>query len=272
MSELYPSGFIETYEWVFLPLIGLLTGSFLGVVVMRGPYIWGLSEAAENSEHHLSLAWPPSHCPACNTRLKTSDLIPLLSYIFLRRKCRYCSSPISVLYPLLEGLGLLAGLIAALIFSGWTAIAVFAAFMLLIAGSAIDQRTGFLPDALTLPLATLGFVCSTQALFVSMEMSIWGWVAGWGSFALIAALYQMIRGREGLGGGDAKLLGAVGTFTGPTGLPLVVMIGAAGALIWALSTGKAADSQAEIRFGPWLSVAAVLVIIAGAVWPALRGG
>lgn len=250
--------------------LGFLWGSFLGVLIHRGPVIWGLVGEQEDGRQ-LSLAWPPSHCPACGTQIALPDLIPLVGYFIARGKCRSCSTPIPTFYPLVEALGLLSGLLAALLFEGWLAggtALVF--FLLLIALAVIDQRTSYLPDALTLPLMTLGLLAGAVGLFVSAENAILGWVIGWGALAGLAAIYRMVRAREGLGGGDAKLLGAGAAFTGPMVLPMILLIAAGTALLAVLVAGKgrvAADY--EIRFGPWLAGAIAAIFVTQAAFPGL---
>ncbi|WP_370337727.1 A24 family peptidase [Parvularcula marina] len=250
--------------------LGLLLGSFLGVVIHRGPQIWGLAEN-EGEEQSLSLAWPPSHCPSCKTRLRPVELIPILGYLFARGRCRHCETPIPRFYPIVESLGLLAGLISALLFaSPVMAGAALTFFLLLIAMAAIDARTGYLPDALTLPLLTLGLGAGAFGVFVTAQDAILGWVIGWGCLAALAALYRLLRGREGLGGGDAKLLGAGAAFTGPYALPIMLALAASSALIGAFFMGKGRiDGATEIRFGPWLAGAIAAVFILQRIWPAL---
>lgn len=255
---------------VSLGLLGLLLGSFSGVVIHRGPIIWGLVETPEGAPP-ISLALPRSHCPACQSQLSTVELIPILGFVMARGKCRSCQIPIPTFYPVVETLGLISGLTAALLFEGlWATGLALGFFLLLIPLAVIDKRTGYLPDALTLPLATIGLAAGGLNIFVSPEHAIFGWVLGWGSLAVLAGLYRMVRGREGLGGGDAKLLGAGATFTGPAALPLILLIAAASALVSVMITQRGqTDGATEIRFGPWLAGAIALVFVVRTIWPGL---
>ena len=256
--------------FIILPVLGILFGSFLGVVIHRGPRIWGLVETEDDSEA-LSLAWPPSHCPACKRRLTPAELIPVLGYFIARGRCRSCGTAIPLRYPVVEVLGLLGGLLAAFLFTGWAeGLIALAFFLMLIALSAIDHETGYLPDAMTLPLTALGFGAAAFWVFVTPMEAIWGWVIGWGGLALLATLYRAVRGQDGLGGGDAKLLGAGGTFIGAGGLPVVLMLAAVGALAVTLirARGKVRGSD-EIRFGPWLAGGIAVVFVIQTTWPGL---
>ena len=260
----------DAYLLIALPVLGLLLGSFLGVVITRGPVIWGLIDAPADARE-MSLAWPPSHCPQCDAKLSPLDLIPLLGFAMTRGRCRKCEAPISRLYPTAEALCGLGGVFAALLFAdAMSAVAALFFFTLLVGLAAIDHRTGYLPDALTMPLLTLGLASGAGGLFVSADAAILGWVAGWGSLALLAFLYRTVRGREGLGGGDAKLLGAGGAFLGPLALPMVLLVAAAAALLTVAIARRGEVSGAdELRFGPWLAGAIALIFVVKSAWPGL---
>ena len=146
-------------------VLGLITGSFLNVVVYRMP----------RGESVIS---PPSHCPVCLHRLGISDLIPVLGYLWLRGRCRYCSSPISVMYPLLE---IVMGLVfwLALVEYGWSAQWAVAAVLgaLLIACAGIDLQFKIIPDRLTLPGMVLGLVLAMMGFGPGITASILGVLA-----------------------------------------------------------------------------------------------
>lgn len=248
---------------------GLLLGSFCNVVIARGPAIWGLVERPA-TDAPMSLAAPRSHCPACKTPLGVSELVPVFSFLWLKGKCRYCAAPISPRYPVVETLGGLAGLSAALLFPPFSAAVVLAALLLLICLGGIDQSTGYLPDALVGPLTALALGAGALSLFVLPVTALWGWVAGWGGLAVVGGLYRLWRGREGLGGGDAKLLGAGGALVGPAALPFVLLIAAGSALlgVW-LTRRRSVSGEDEVRFGPWLAGGIALTLLAKAAWPNL---
>ncbi|MEM9988400.1 MAG: A24 family peptidase [Pseudomonadota bacterium] len=238
-------------------IVGLLGGSFLTVVIHRGPVIWGLVTNNSVYPQHYSLALPRSHCPHCKHPLGPQDLIPLLSYFAVRGKCRYCGTKISSFYPMVELLGVMSAMVAIALPLAWLpSLAAFTLFLFLVALGMIDARTGYLPDALTLPLITMGILLSIGNIFIPLGQSLWGAGLGYTSFWLISTLYKAIRKQDGLGLGDAKLMAAAGAFLGPFALPFMVLMAALSALITIMVLrvkGGAIDPQTEIRFGPYLA-------------------
>lgn len=251
-------------------VLGLLLASFTNVLVARGPAYWGLVDAP-TVERPASLMSPPSSCPHCGTRIAAYDLIPVLSYLLLRGKCRTCGGQIPPSYPYVEAIGGILGLVAIITFSSpLAALLALMTFIALLALGLIDEQTGYLPDALTLPLTALAFIAAGFTIFVTPTEAIWGWVFGWSSLALLAFIYRELRGREGLGGGDAKLLGAGGALIGPYALPPVLIMAALGALFFVMMTkdGSVRGTD-EIRFGPWLAGAIAIIFTAKGIWPDL---
>ncbi len=244
-------------------IIGLVVGSFLNVVITRGPALWGLTD----EETILGSFWGPrSKCPSCRQQIRSWHNIPVVSYIILRGRCADCNASIGARYPLVELLGALSALIAISLF-GISMAALFAAIFMwmLIALGFIDFETGYLPDAITFPMIALGLLASIMNLFVSFPAAIIGAFAGYSSFWLIATAYRHLRDREGLGMGDAKLLGALGAWSGWTLLAPIVFTSSLAALcLIAISTmrGREFDSESEIRFGPALAIAGALIFIA----------
>jgi leader peptidase (prepilin peptidase)/N-methyltransferase len=250
--------------WVILVtwvLVGLLIGSFLNVVIYRGPKMWNLVE----SDSPGNLVSPRSYCPSCKAPIKRINMIPLLGYIMLHGKCASCSASISLRYPLVELLGAAAAVIATILF-GFTVTAALAALFIwtLIALSFIDAETGFLPDALTIPLLALGIVANAIDLFATLPNALIGATAGYLIFRLIGAVFQRLRGLEGLGQGDAKLLGALGAWLGWQALAPLVFAGAVLALA-AVGTmrlsGKTVSNETPIPFGPALAGAGAIAMI-----------
>jgi len=253
-----------------IALLGLVVGSFLNVLIFRGPAIWKLIEP----EHPRGSLWGPrSQCPSCNSQIKSWHNIPLLSYLILKGQCADCSAKIPLRYPVVEALGALAAIISVALF-GWNLSALVAALYLwtLIVLGAIDFETGYLPDALTLPLIALGLLVNAIGSiggFASRPEAFIGAIAGYGSFWLIAFYYERIRGREGLGMGDAKLLAALGAWCGWPALAPIVLIASVGALGFvgfAAIRGKNVEADTLIRFGPALALAGIIVFVAQA-WP-----
>ena len=250
-------------EWVILAtvtLFGLLIGSFLNVVIHRGPGIWGLVDDSDRG----NLSFPRSYCPSCRKQLAILELIPLLSYVASAGKCRSCSVPINPRYPIVELLGALAAL-GAIYFFGYTPAAFGAAILcwFLIALAIIDFETGYLPDMLTLPLIILGLAANGAGLFVPITASIIGAAAGFLSFRLIGALFYRLRGIEGLGQGDAKLLAALGAWVGWQALPIIVLVGSVTTLLVLTFSGqfKSDNKTLEIPFGPGLCIGGLAALL-----------
>ena len=238
---------------------GITVGSFLNVVIHRGPVMWGLVDAPARGD----LLAPRSYCPSCSVPLGVRNLVPLVSFLAQRGKCASCSERISWRYPVVETLGGASAVLSVAVF-GWTAAAAFAAFAAfgLIALAAIDLETGYLPDALTIPLVMLGIGVNTFATFATLPDALFGAAAGFLAFWAIGALYRQIRNREGLGLGDAKLLGAIGAWTGWVSLPLVTFVAAAATLAAAFARGDVAKGEA-IPFGPGLCLAGFVTLFFG---------
>jgi leader peptidase (prepilin peptidase)/N-methyltransferase len=237
-------------------LAGLTTGSFLNVVIHRGPAMWGLVDAPARGD----LVAPRSYCPACKTQLSIANLIPLVSYLAQRGKCARCGARISRRYPIVEALGGASALLAVWAF-GWTPAALAAALFAfaLIALAFIDLETGYLPDAIALPLVGAGLAANAAGLFAPFRDALIGAGAGYAAFWLVGAVYGRLRQREGLGRGDAKLLAAIGAWTGWSYLPLVVLFAAVGTLV-AISVKRGVKADDAIPFGPGLCGAGFLAL------------
>lgn len=232
-------------------LFGTIIGSFLNVLIHRLP-------------RGQSIVKPGSACPACGHRLGFFDLIPILSILFLRARCRYCRAPISWRYPLVEAL---TGLIFVLIVRRYGLSLECAGFVvyaaLLIAIAFIDLDEMIVPDALSLPGLGLGliFALARGRLGVGLIGALVG-----GAFLLViyfSALFLLKK--EGLGLGDAKLLAMVGAFLGWEGALFTVLIasisGALGGLAL-MALGRLRQGE-PMPFGPYIAGAALLLCI----WP-----
>lgn len=247
-------------------VLGLVAGSFLNVVIHRGPALLGL--LGEDRRARGTFAGPRSRCPRCDAAIAARDLVPLASFALLRGRCRACGAKISLRYPLVEAAGAAAALLALSAY-GATFAAAFAFLYLLglVALAAIDHETGYLPDALTVPLIAGGIAANAGAGFTTIEASLIGAIAGYSAFWFIAAAYRVLRKREGLGGGDAKLLAAIGAWSGWTALAPAVFVASLFALaavaVLALR-GRPVAAETAIRFGPALCAAGALVHLAPA--------
>jgi leader peptidase (prepilin peptidase)/N-methyltransferase len=231
---------------LFIIIMGLLIGSFLNVVIYRLP-------------REESIVWPGSHCSTCGHSLQSLDLIPVLSYLFLRGQCRYCGDKISTRYPLVE---ILTALLFAIIYLrfGWSVWTLAGCLLtaILISTALIDLDTGFIPDVITYPGMLIGIIISYYTL--GFLPSLYGMLALSGTYLII-----LLLSRGGLGGGDVKLAGVIGAFTGIEGAFLTFIISSLLGGLWAvilLATQKAGLKTA-IRFGPFLAVAAYIAYVWG---------
>lgn len=263
--------------WIaFAGVLGLLVGSFLNVVILRLPARMAASWEQEAREI-LALgdepqALPPgivrepSHCPQCKHRLSGTDNIPLVSWLLLGGKCRYCRAKISIQYPLVE---LLSGVLSAVIV--WklgptpAALAGLVLTWFLIALSGIDFRTQLLPDQMTFPLLWLGLLLALLPMFVPATSSIIGAALGYLSLWSVYWLFKLLTGKEGMGYGDFKLLAALGAWMGPVALlPIVLLSSLIGALVGvALIVARKQDRDVPMPFGPFIAAAGWVWFVAG---------
>jgi leader peptidase (prepilin peptidase)/N-methyltransferase len=243
---------LSAFGWLFLVLAAPFVGSFLGVLATRLPKA-------------KSFVFGRSACPHCGHQLAVRDLVPILSWIVQRGRCRYCAQGIEWFYPLMEVAALLVAVSAVLVFSDWHLWVSCAFGWALLAIAAIDYRFMLLPDELTLPLIPAGLVVA----YLVEPADVWQHVVaapiGFLTFYAIARLYRRLRGREGLGFGDAKLLAASGAWVSVAGLPSVVLLGAGTALIAVLAArcaGRRLSSHDPLPFGTFLCLGTWLVWLA----------
>ncbi|NCT66727.1 MAG: prepilin peptidase [Rhodanobacteraceae bacterium] len=265
-------------DWLHAPaalipltaLLGLLVGSFLNVVILRLPrrleHEWrsqahemlDVPRAGDAGEAPPDLVFTGSHCPHCRHKLSPLDNIPLLSWLALRGRCRYCKAPISWQYPLVELLSALASAAIAWKFGfGWPLAAGLVFTWMLIAASGIDARTQLLPDQLTLPLLWLGLLIALVPLFVTPEAAIVGAAIGYLSLWSVFWLFKLTTGKEGMGYGDFKLLGALGAWMGATALlPIILLSSLIGAIVGGTVLAlRGQDRSTPIPFGPFIAAA-----------------
>jgi leader peptidase (prepilin peptidase) / N-methyltransferase len=259
--------------------LGLLTGSFLNVVILRLPpwlqWHWerDCRELLELQPEAGAAPRPPgivverSHCPKCGHSLAAWENIPLLSFVLLRGRCRGCGTPISWQYPAVE---LLTGVLFALVV--WRfgptpqALAALAFTGALVAASGIDLRTTLLPDGITLPLLWLGLLLSLVPVFVGPGPAIIGAAVGYLSLWSVYWAFKLLTGKEGMGYGDFKLLAAIGAWCGVSAiLPVLLLSSLVGAVvgsIWLAVKGR--DRATPIPFGPYLATAGWIQLFWGA--------
>jgi leader peptidase (prepilin peptidase)/N-methyltransferase len=250
-------------------LFGLVIGSFLNVVIHRLPVMmereWQqeIQGAPDKNKTPFNLLTPRSCCPACGHQIKMRENIPLLSYIRLGGRCSACKAPISLRYPLVEALtAMLAAEIAAKF--GFSLFA-FASFLLaagLITLTFIDLDTQLLPDSITLPLLWAGLLFNILGGFVDLRSAVIGAVASYFIPYVIARIYSLVRGREGMGYGDFKLMAAIGAWFGWQALPAMLAISGISGCLVGLSMvlfGKK-DIVSKIPFGPYLALSALCLL------------
>lgn len=234
-------------------LLAPFVGSFLGLVAVRLP-------AGE------PIVWGRSRCRACGAVLPVVTLVPILSWLALRGRCASCGERIGAVYPAVELASVGVALWALAMPSGWLLWATVALGWTLLLLASVDLRAGLLPDALTLPLIPAGLLVIYFAAPARLADHAIGAAAGFAVFATIGWIYLRLRGRHGLGLGDAKLLAAAGAWTGWQGLPGVVLWASAAALLYALIRAVRAgrlDPARPIPFGPALALGLWLVWLYG---------
>jgi len=238
---------------LFAFIFGAAIGSFLNVCIVRLP---------ENN----SIIKPSSQCPYCHHPIRFYDNIPIISYFVLQGKCRDCRGRISWRYPLVEIITALLSLILFLKFGLSLNFLVFFIFTaVLIVITFIDLDHQIIPDVLTLPGIPLFFLAAVFLVKVPWKDALIGLLIGGGVLMTIAIVYEFITKREGMGGGDIKLLAMIGGFFGWQSLIFVLLFSSfTGAIIGITAMIiKKQDTKYAVPFGPFLSAAAVAYIFWG---------
>ncbi|MDG2533082.1 prepilin peptidase [Sphingomonas sp. HITSZ_GF] len=242
---------------VLLGVLGLVFGSFIATLAIRWPEGRVISRGR-------------SECDSCGKGLTAGELVPVLSYLLQRGRCRGCAAPIRMSHVLTEVIGGAIGVAAAIV-SPDPAGAAGAVFgWLLLALAALDVAALWLPNALTAALAATGLATGLLGLNPPLDERLIGGAAGFGVLWLVAWSYRRLRGRQGLGGGDPKLFGGIGLWLGWHALPLVLLaaclIGLAGVLGLMLG-GKRVTATDRLPFGVMLAAAAFAVWLGLAIGP-----
>jgi len=259
-----------------LLVLGLIIGSFLNVVIHRLPLIsetaWkadarAILDLPEVEAEPLSLSAPASRCPKCGHLIRWWENIPLLSWLVLRGKCSACSTPISARYPLVElctgllfmGCGLKFGAApTVLLWCGVCAV--------LVAAAMIDWDTTYLHDDLTGPLLWAGLLAASLGWIpLGLKDSLWGAAAGYMSLWTVNALFRLVRGTDGMGNGDFKLLAALCAWLGWTMLlPIILASSIVGAVIGiGMKLSGNLREGVYVPFGPFLAAAGLAVMFVG---------
>lgn len=246
---LYSSAMLSTISFIF----GAIVGSFLNVCILRVP-MGG------------SIVYPPSLCPECRTPIMWYDNIPIVSYFSLRGKCRECGKPISYRYPLIEFLTALFSLAVMMKFglsSTYLIYLIFTSSLIVITFIDLDHQ--IIPDVISLPGIPLGFLASFLIPDITYQESFIGIVAGGSILLIVAVVYKFFTNKEGMGGGDVKLLAMIGAFLGWKGVLFTIfsgsLIGSVTGVMLMIIQGK--DSKSAIPFGPFLATGALLYLFFG---------
>ena len=239
---------------VIIFMFGLCIGSFMNVCIYRLP-------ASKSIIDPLL-----STCPSCNSDIRFYDNIPVLSYLWLKGRCRNCNAPISFRYLLVE---VMSGIIAVnvlfafgLSFEGLIYFA-FISSLLIITFIDIDHK--IIPDIITLPGILVGLVASFALPAVTLKDSALGLLAGGGSLLIAAWVYNLITSKDGMGGGDIKLLAMIGTIIGWKGVIFTIFISSAVGTVIGMTVMliKGKNLKFAIPFGPFLSIGAITYIFFG---------
>jgi len=239
---------------IIIFIFGMCIGSFLNVCIYRLP-------------ESKSIADPPrSICPSCKSHIRFYDNMPVLSYIWLKGRCRNCNAPISFRYPLVE---LMNGIVAvALLFKFGLSVESLVYFVFissLIVITFIDLDHQIIPDIITLPGIPMGLIASFALPTITLKASALGLLIGGGSLWFVAWAYNLIAHRDGMGGGDIKLLAMIGTIIGWKGVIFTIfassVIGSCVGITMMLIKNK--NMKFAIPFGPFLSIGAIAYVFFG---------
>ncbi len=248
----------KTEVYFFLALLSLCVGSFLNVLVYRLP------KGIEENKIFFHLSSPRSHCLHCKKFLKFYHLIPLISFLCLKKCCAFCKASISSRYFWVELITMLSSLLLLFIF-GLTGL--FLALLLftwcLIPLVMVDLEHQILPDILTLGLLWLGLFLNIFSIITSLDSAVIGAIGGYLSLYLFVNTYEFFTKKEAMGRGDFKLFSALGAFFGWDYLPMILLCASFGGILiggtYLFFTRK--KSSTPIAFGPFLGIGAFFVFI-----------
>ena len=270
----------HSLPWLYFSLVflfSLMIGSFLNVVIHRLPIMlereWQAEylgyfnpETQPQQEDRYNLMVPRSACPHCGHAITAMENIPLLSWLWLKGRCRECQAPISARYPLVELLTALLSLVVAATFApGWGLLAALLLTWVLVALTFIDLDKMLLPDQLTLPLLWGGLLFNLAGGFAPLADAVIGAMAGYLVLWSLYWAFKLLTGKEGMGYGDFKLLAALGAWLGWQALPIVLLLSSlVGAFIGiGLILLRNHHQNKPIPFGPYLAIAGWIALLWG---------
>jgi len=214
----------------------------------------------------FNLAWPRSHCLACQAPIRAKHLVPVVSWLWLRGRCADCSASVSMRYPIVELMGAASAALAIAHFGATTTgLAAATLSFALIALTMIDLETLLLPDELTIPLLWLGLLVNLEGRFASLDEAVIGAAVGYLALWGVYQGFRLTTGKEGMGYGDFKLLSALGAWFGWTQLPAILLLasGVGAAVGLALIFSGRQGREVPIPFGPYLAGAGIVVLYLG---------
>ncbi len=238
---------------IYLALVGLIVGSYLNVVIHRLPL-------------GISTVTPRSRCPGCGEVVRARDNIPVLSYILLRGRCRHCKAEISPRYPLIETLTAL--LFVACYWQFGLSVELLAGVLFcaaMVALAAIDAEHFLLPDKITLPGIAVGLLLSPWLEWSGWRSALIGALLGGGMLLALAAGWYWLRGEEGMGLGDVKMLAMLGAFLGWKGMLVALFFASvAGSVVGlaVIASGRG-GMKSKLPFGTFLALGAVVALFVG---------
>ena len=240
---------------IFIIIMAGLWGSFANVCIYRLPLNKGVVSGR-------------SYCPNCKKKIAWYDNIPIISYLLILAKCRKCKKKISFQYPLVELITIITFLAIYFIYGvTMTTILLVILFLTFIIIFFIDLKHFIIPNSLTFPMMVLGFVKSFDqnliSLFPNYFNSLLGGILGYGIIWSIIFFYKLIRNKEGMGLGDAKLLAVIGFWFGWIAIPFVIFSSSIVALISVIPSllNKSKKLSSEIPFGPYIIIGCILYIV-----------
>lgn len=238
---------------LFSFILGAVIGSFLNVCIYRIPA-------------GLSIVSPASRCPQCETAIRWYQNIPIISWLVLRGRCAQCSAKIPIRYPLVEAL---TGTLFLGVFWTFGLHVVTLVYWLLAAAliviTFIDLDHQIIPDVISLPGVVIGFLCSFAIPWVTWVDSLLGILVGGGSLLLVAIAYEFLTKKEGMGGGDIKLLAMIGAFLGWQAVfPVIFISSLIGTAVGIpVMIRQKADAKLALPFGPFLAFGALFYLFWG---------
>ncbi len=272
---------------VFFFILGACLASFFNVVVFRYPKMidnenaeeilaWleekkiSIPEGIKQYISNINLSFPASHCYSCNNSLKWYHNIPIISYILLRGKCGFCKTPYSIQYPIVEFFGGAILLSTYLIFfpKGQLELFLFASlfFMLCYLLLLVDIKTMFLPDPMNYSLLWIGIIgaiLSFQIIDINLTDSLWGAVIGYAILWVMSFIGKKLKGIDVMGGGDLKLVAALGAFIGIQGVLFTIFFSPfIGIFSW-IYIKLTKKTEPQFPYGPALILSSWIYIFYG---------